>query len=520
MRSGLLALILVICIINIEARARRRGGRHRGEGGGGGGEGGEGHGHGHGARRSARLKNILKRVRAETRKTRYGTKFASPETLDEGMRGRRSKTVGLGVEPGFIGGSGYRYGAELASYSVYHRYRKYQNMRFLLGWETDELGHYSVYYPVYYERDECEEACPENTHCEWGVCECEKGFKKMWGQCLNSTAVEPRNREGEGAACHTTEWCQQEKDINMVCQTEEERKYDVNLDTNWIDLDFNTAPENKTCRCRVGMEWNDRVLECQIKLNVNCSSFTYTSPVSPLISLTALKATHHRRGWTTEEDRRRKLLQHVIDQGTENTTALNQMNVGMLCTMLRFGHFEDDPCQDLLRPARHEIATNRTETIEEALENSLLSFLPLNSTELTEDVLEEAFCRDVESYSEVFQVDVDDLHHRPSHCPVIADSHCAVLYDSGSCSGGWRLPVAPGAQRRLLYWSADYKYRNDADLVGVRNGCTFTGFSGDNFDGDSFVLTAGAHDRWVLFAESPRFSRFHESILSFQCNCR
>jgi len=208
---------------------------------------------------------------------------------------------------------------------------------------------------------------------------------------------------------------------------------------------------------------------------------------------------------------------HRSRNGELNCT---EMNVGMLCTMLRFGHFEDDPCLDLLRPARHEIATNRTETIEEALENSLLSFLPLNSTDLTEEVLEEAFCRDVESYSEVFQVDVDDLHHRPSHCPVIADSQCAVLYDSGSCSGGWRLPVSPGAQQRLLYWSADYKYRNDADLVGVRNGCTFTGFTGDNFDGDSFVLTGGAHDRWVLFEESPRFSRFHESILSFQCNCR
>jgi len=268
------------------------------------------------------------------------------------------------------------------------------------------------------------------------------------------------------------------------------------------------------------MEWNDRVLECQIKLDVNCSSLTYTSPVSPLISLTALKATHQRRGWTTEEDRRSKLLAAVIEQGTENTTTLAEMNVGMLCTMLRFGHFEGDPCQDLLRAPRHEIPTNRTETIEEALENSLLSFLPLNSTELTEEVLEEAFCRDVESYSSVFQVELDDLHHRPSHCPAVEESHCAVLYDSGSCSGGWRLPVEPGEERQLLYWSSDYKYRNDADIVAVRNGCTFTGYMGEAFDGESFVLTAGATDRWVLFAESPRFSRFHESILSFQCSCR
>merc|ERR1712080_416355 len=131
------------------------------------------------------------------------------------------------------------------------------------------------------------------------------------------------------------------------------------------------------------------------------------------------------------------------------------------------------------RAPRHEIPTNRTETIEEALENSLLSFLPLNSTELTEEVLEEAFCRDVESYSSVFQVELDDLHHRPSHCPAVEESHCAVLYDSGSCSGGWRLPVEPGEERQLLYWSSDYKYRNDADIVAVRNGCTFTGYMGE-----------------------------------------
>ena len=38
--------------------------------------------------------------------------------------------------------------------------------------------------------------------------------------------------------------------------------------------------------------------------------------------------------------------------------------------------------------------------------------------------------------------------------------------------------------------------RNDADTVGVKRGCTFTGFTGSNFDGEQIVVTAGIRDRW------------------------
>ena len=38
--------------------------------------------------------------------------------------------------------------------------------------------------------------------------------------------------------------------------------------------------------------------------------------------------------------------------------------------------------------------------------------------------------------------------------------------------------------------------RNDADVVGVRNGCSFTGWTGSGFDEDSFTLNAGVTDRW------------------------
>ena len=51
------------------------------------------------------------------------------------------------------------------------------------------------------------------------------------------------------------------------------------------------------------------------------------------------------------------------------------------------------------------IPTNRTETPEESLEESILSILTSsNTTNLTKETLDEAFCRDVEAFSEAFQV--------------------------------------------------------------------------------------------------------------------
>jgi len=192
-------------------------------------------------------------------------------------------------------------------------------------------------------------------------------------------------------------------------------------------------------------------------------------------------------------------------------------------------YMEDDQCkgcrkEDLaaqLAPgANKSIPTNRTETPEESLEESILSILTSsNTTNLTKETLDEAFCRDVEAFSEAFQV--DDLYHRPDNCQPIASDHCAVLYDSSSCApDSWQLLVRGGEQRQLEYWSSDWKYRNDADVVGVRNGCSFTGWTGSGFDEDSFTLNAGATDRWVVFAESQLYRKFDESILSFQCNCR
>ena len=45
--------------------------------------------------------------------------------------------------------------------------------------------------------------------------------------------------------------------------------------------------------------------------------------------------------------------------------------------------------------------------------------------------------------------------------------------------------------------SSEMESRNDADILGVRRGCTFIGYSNANFDSSAgnFVLTSGATDR-------------------------
>lgn len=118
------------------------------------------------------------------------------------------------------------------------------------------------------------------------------------------------------------------------------------------------------------------------------------------------------------------------------------------------------------------------------MEGSLLSLVTNNSTNLTREVVDEAFCRDMESFSEAFQV--DDLNHRPGNCQPITTTYCAVLYDrsdntvkhensrtfkvtlellkhlcfSSNCvAGTWSLSLPSGTQKRFRYFSSDWKYR-------------------------------------------------------------
>ena len=71
--------------------------------------------------------------------------------------------------------------------------------------------------------------------------------------------------------------------------------------------------------------------------------------------------------------------------------------------------------------------------------------------------------------------------------------------------------------------------RNDIDLIGVRAGCTFTGYSDSSFNGQRMTMRAqqgfdrwaGGWDpaRWEVLADSPEFMHMDEDIESLTCHC-
>ena len=88
----------------------------------------------------ASYSRLRKDIQKESKKTNFGTKFSSQKVSVS------KKLFGLGVGAGFIGGSGYGYGATLASYTVYHRYVFLMTMLHRNGyrstWDQDYHNHY------------------------------------------------------------------------------------------------------------------------------------------------------------------------------------------------------------------------------------------------------------------------------------------------------------------------------------------------------------------------------------------
>ena len=75
----------------------------------------------------------------------------------------------------------------------------------------------------------------------------------------------------------------------------------------------------------------------------------------------------------------------------------------------------------------------------------------------SQDDLREAFCRDIDAYS--FEFDKSQVapvvpggpggprDEKPPNCDVVPQTACAVAYDSGTCSGGWKLVIPIGELR-------------------------------------------------------------------------
>jgi len=73
---------------------------------------------------------------------------------------------------------------------------------------------------------------------------------------------------------------------------------------------------------------------------------------------------------------------------------------------------------------------------------------------------------------------------------------------------------------RFRWFTSTYSYRNDIDTIGVRAGCTFTGYSDSSFNGQRMTIRAEGYDRWEVLGDSAEFMHMDEDIESLQCVCR
>eukprot|EP00092_Neocalanus_flemingeri_P047974 GFUD01054574.1.p1 GENE.GFUD01054574.1~~GFUD01054574.1.p1 ORF type:complete len:650 (+),score=133.34 GFUD01054574.1:3-1952(+) len=566
---------------------------------------------------SGSFARLSQNIDQSRKSTVYGTKF----------------TESLGIGAGFIGGTGYGFAASLATYSIYHRYLYLMSLLhthgYRSGWDGD-------YYSSYYERNNCLDGCGPNSHCEWGICECNYGYQKRWGRCTKDRNPEPTPaNEAPFQSCLKTEDCST-VDINLVCSGHQNQKY---------------------CKCRKDMEWNAELLECQVFLDIHCTDLSEKTPPSQLVREAVRHAEEEgkeegirhdkecaekpqktcNQEWkkcvdkscqekadrkietflkelnekTTREEAvvraswKRDLEKNCNDEqcklqaglGWEeilrtNVTCMRKRSemfnktvtehpgpcgevwtsflssktnqypdcfvkdsfyikqfswyrkskkcLDEWCGAEAKGRLESTiPCPDNshphlctyrpcpgrscpfkeCRPAQEvtkDALDNRTETREESLANSLL--VHIKDTKPKEKDLVEAFCRDVDSFNLAYQV--KEVWRPSEYCAAVPSGSCAVVYDSHNCNGGWSMNITSGAQLRFEFFSLYLTYRNDIDTIGVKAGCTFTGFSGSSFDGVQKSISAGVTEKWVVLAEEEEYKDMNEDIESLQCVCR
>jgi len=388
--------------------------------------------------------------------TNWGTNFAG----GVGQYGKQKK----GISKKALGlgiGAGFLGGAALGvagTMATYSVYHRYQEFKRMMHMRQPSMGGWDDgYYQNNYQTNTCIGGCPINSHCEWGFCECNAGSSRRYGRCESNWAnIPPRPSSFDPFQTCSTTQTCMAMDMNLICNTE-----------------LTTQGNIGKCECRRDMKWNSQTGECQIYMDVDCSRITYDTPPSTAI-LGAVE--------------RAKLA--GITQQTE--------------------------------------PLGRTETMQESLSSSLLRQMDPNQA--SEAELREAFCRDIDAYSfdlepppvsgrSGLQPVVPMRDEKPLGCDTVPVSACAIAYDSSSCSGGWKL-VIPVGELRFRWFTSYWSYRNDMDTIGIRAGCTFTGYSDSKFNGNRIDIKAGMYDRWVVFGDHAEYKHMDGDIESLRCVCR
>jgi len=178
----------------------------------------------------------------------------------EGFSKSWPKPFGLGVNgPAFIGGRDTIFDGKDFVFGLYTEYRRYRNVTGVVSTSEED------YYARWTDRDECLGSCRENSFCQKGVCVCDgdRDYVHLYGLC------EPTSSAFHQQLSDRRKY--RESDVNsfdetsLPCGTSDHRTCQ-NYDTNMY-----CSSEGK-CVCRQDMGFDRRHMECELKLNVDCSS--------------------------------------------------------------------------------------------------------------------------------------------------------------------------------------------------------------------------------------------------------
>lgn len=145
----------------------------------------------------------------------------------------------------------------------------------------------------------------------------------------------------------------------------------------------------------------------QVFLDVDCRNLTYTSPVSPKVQTLAQLMEKK-----TKEKRKEAMLtpeQLVLHRSNRISTRLQEQleQAGALLARFCAQAAKNTDIYNLeCFKLNKDIPNNRSQTVEEALAGSLFSVISEDFSDLTLTELDEAFCRDIEVYSEAFEMEV------------------------------------------------------------------------------------------------------------------
>merc|ERR1711971_1018534 len=141
----------------------------------------------------------------------------------------------------------------------------------------------------------------------------------------------------EGLSCESSAECQA-KDVNLVClvlvRPAENSTTVVSTTT------AATTDTSGICKCRRDMRWNSKALECQLFIDVDCKNVTYSSTVSDEVKVAAetLETTlanvtitiPTNRTQTAEEGLKESLLSVITASDNATLDILNEKNQNLM----------------------------------------------------------------------------------------------------------------------------------------------------------------------------------------------